>query len=116
MKNCLPLVSVLTTNEFVVILLVLEIIFMYSVFELIKTKKFIKKSNSDREKRKITYEKLLEELADTRQIFQYFTESDEKLPDNLHNIMLACSLNNDYYAVYYLRSLKLPKKIRYKSW
>jgi hypothetical protein len=56
------------------------------------------------------YEIYLQEEQDPRRIYNYFTETNEKLPENLHNMMLGFALGNDYYAQMYLKELKLSKE------
>lgn len=101
--------------------------FFWSIGIIIKTRKdFIeieeirKKSKTNRIKRELIYQNFLEKNADPYEIYLYFLKT-KKLPDNLHNIMLANSLNKEYYSTNYLRSIdvntKLAKnEIKKKSW
>jgi hypothetical protein len=82
------------------------IIFIFKIlFDARDTKKIIERITESNIKQKELREKLLEFTADTREIFEYFLETKQKLPENLHNIMLAHCLNKDYYANSYINSI-----------
>lgn len=73
--------------------------------DLKETTEIIKKLKEQKKQHNIRYEKVLEELADTKIIYDYFSETKNKLADNLHNIMLGKALGNDFYANLYIKKL-----------
>jgi|688.fasta_scaffold546918_2 hypothetical protein len=87
-----------------IVLLLVVVLEMKGTAELLKNSK-IRKIEFDKK-----YEIYLQEEQDPRRIYNYFTETNEKLPENLHNMMLGFALGNDYYAKMYLKELKLSKE------
>lgn len=78
--------------------------------EIVQTKQIIDQAKIRRNQGIKMYEDCLEKVADPFLIFQYFEEIKEKLPDNLHNIMLAYCLDNNYFAISYIRALNSEGK------
>lgn len=103
MMNCLLSASVLMTNNSLVCLIAICLaLFVFIIFEIREVKILIEQSKTRKDRHKKFYENLLIEIGDTRQIFNYFLEIKEKLPEKLHNKMIANCLNNDYYAKHYV--------------
>lgn len=73
--------------------------------EIAQTKQIIKQSKIRRDQGVKMYEDCLEKVADPFLIFQYFEETKKRLPDGLHNIMLAYCLDNNYFATSYIKAL-----------
>lgn len=78
---------------------------VFTTNEIVQTKQIIDQSKIRRNQGAKMYENCLEKVADPFLIFQYFEETKEKLPDNLHNIMLAHCLGDNYFATSYIRAL-----------
>jgi hypothetical protein len=72
-----------------------------SFYEFKECKKIVKKSKERQSRTEI----ILENLADTHMIYDYFMETKKRLPEPLHNIMLSHCLNDDFYAIKYIRSI-----------
>jgi hypothetical protein len=90
------------------ILLFIAIIACCLVFttnEIAQTKQIIEQSKIRRNQGSKMYENCLEKVADPFLIFQYFEETKKRLPDNLHNIMLAHCLGDNYFATSYIKAL-----------
>jgi len=73
--------------------------------EIAQTKQIIEQSKIRRNQGVKMYEDCLEKVADPFLIFQYFEETKKRLPDSLHNIMLAYCLDNNYFAKSYIKAL-----------
>ncbi len=113
------------SDFFILVFLIFS--FFWSISIILKTKKdqeeieqIIKKSKKTRKDRELSYQNFLEQNADPYEIYLYFLK-EKRLPESLHNIMLANSLNDEYYSTNYLRSIdvntKLAKdKIKIKCW
>ena len=109
------------TNIFHLFLLFSLILLAFSSYRDIKeTVNIRKKLIFQRKNFEKKFEYFLQEVGDTRQIFNYFLETKKKkLNENLHNIMLGKALGDDYFAKLYLNELKidhskLEEKMRYK--
>jgi len=96
----------MTNKDFIFCLLglipVCCILFAFLFFEIKETKFLINQQKSRRKNHRKFYEKLLLDVGDSQQIYNYFIETKEKLPEVLHNKMLANCLNDDYYAKMYI--------------
>ena len=72
-----------------------------SFYEFKECKKIVKNSKE----RQSRTEVILENLADSHMIYDYFMETKKRLPEPLHNIMLLYCLDDNFYAIKYIRSI-----------
>jgi hypothetical protein len=93
------------TFQFVTLLVFLLSILVFVTSEISQTRLIMKQAKIRKDQRKVLYEDLLEKVADPYQIYQYFMEIKKRLPENLHNIMLAHCLNENHFAKSYINSL-----------
>jgi hypothetical protein len=96
-------------NTFHISLLLIAVFCLATVIfkDLRQTRNAIKKIKNQKRQFEKRYEDLLRETADSRQIFNYFLETKNKLNDDLHNIMLGLALGDDFYAKLYINELKV---------
>ena len=61
----------------------------------------------NKRKRDKNYESYLEKVANSYLIFEYFTKIQDRLPENLHNIMIGYALIKNSEAIKYINSLDI---------